>query len=785
MNIKHLLLTGLVCTAMASQAQYVSINALNTAITQDFNTLDTTSGSTTLSTVPAGWWISEAPGNTLYRAGNGSANAGDTYSYGTNGQADRALGSLASGSVTSNFGSRYINHSGSTITSFTMSFTMEQWRSGGRTGLDSLYFFYAINNSIDSAGIPRVVTGNWTRVPACDVVSKVTQGTAAALDGNLDDNKHAYNLTVPGITLNEGDTLWLRWRDPNVAGSDDGLAIDDFSFTAAAASVVTPPAPVTALTVTPVSGTSAQVTFTQNVAYDNGQMNVVVFMKAATPVTLGLPDIAWTNYTASADFSAPGTAYQHDPAAYCIYNGDGNSVTVTGLVPGTTYLVAAYVVSDADSLYSPVAVGSGKVPFPVPPVYTIGQISTVDASGNPDSLNVRVTLRGVVYGFDQLVSSNGVQFVLNDGTGGTTVYSPSNTFGYTVTEGDSIEVRGQVTSYRGLHETDRLDTIIVLGTGTVKAPQLVTALGEHTENNLVMLKGVKFLHTKTGTWSTAGTSANDSALTAAGDTIIIRTLGTSGLAGKPIPATPTFDIIGLGSQFSTTPASFNGYQIYPRTENDIIEIPVVAPDSLTSFGLLTPGDNDTVTVTATNMTDSVNITWEASINSNGTSLTTYTFELDTLGGDFNDLLIGIPVATSTKLGLTKADIYMLMLSANIGTGTTFAGSWRIKAESDGLEKYSSSTYSIYLVNEVPATGLKETFADRIALYPNPASDYTMIKGLSANDQVTVTDLSGRTIYTAAAQHSELNIPVAGFEAGIYFVQVRSGAASAVKKLVIR
>jgi len=37
---------------------------------------------------------------------------------------------------------------------------------------------------------------------------------------------------VTGINWAPGTSLWLRWRDPNDPGSDHGMAIDNFSFSA-------------------------------------------------------------------------------------------------------------------------------------------------------------------------------------------------------------------------------------------------------------------------------------------------------------------------------------------------------------------------------------------------------------------------------------------------------------------------------------------------------------------------------------------------------------------------
>jgi hypothetical protein len=90
---------------LAVAAGSISLTALGTPYTQDFNTL---ASSGTSSTVPNGWAFFEsgtsARVNGLYTANTGSDNAGDTYSYGTT--PDRALGMLLSGTFVSTLGRR-------------------------------------------------------------------------------------------------------------------------------------------------------------------------------------------------------------------------------------------------------------------------------------------------------------------------------------------------------------------------------------------------------------------------------------------------------------------------------------------------------------------------------------------------------------------------------------------------------------------------------------------------------------------------------------------------------
>src|ERR1043165_4451688 len=119
--------------------------------TQNFDGLDTiTSTANASSKLPVGWSVFEFAGNSSagsrvdqkYLANNGSSSTGDTYSYGTTGSLERALGSVVSSSISTQYGARFVNNTGGTITSFTIRYRGEQWRMGatGRANKDSLRF---------------------------------------------------------------------------------------------------------------------------------------------------------------------------------------------------------------------------------------------------------------------------------------------------------------------------------------------------------------------------------------------------------------------------------------------------------------------------------------------------------------------------------------------------------------------------------------------------------------------------------------------------------------------
>jgi hypothetical protein len=201
---------------------------------QNFDTLINT-GTGTHSKLPDGWAIYEVESGTgtqgegKYAVGTGSSNTGNTYSFGVaSGDPERALGSIASNTLSPTFGAIFFNEVDSVITTITITYTGEQWRYGGRTTgtRDNLLFDY----SLDATGL-ITASGSWTRVAALDFVSPTITGTApTVLNGNLAANRQTITYSITGLSLQPGESIIIRWSDVNIASNDDGLAIDDFQI---------------------------------------------------------------------------------------------------------------------------------------------------------------------------------------------------------------------------------------------------------------------------------------------------------------------------------------------------------------------------------------------------------------------------------------------------------------------------------------------------------------------------------------------------------------------------
>jgi hypothetical protein len=216
-------LFGILLATSVAPLPAVTVNQFNTPFTEDFDSLATATGSV----LPVGWAFTEAgsSANTTYGAGTGSSTIGNTYSFGATGSTERAFGALRTSGVASTIGTIVSNGTGDTITELTIQFTGEQWRLGALGRVDRLDFGY----STDATSLGD---GAWIDVDALDFVGPVTSGLVGALDGNAAENQLLVSHTLTGLNLLSGGSLWLRWVDFEATGSDDGLALDDFSIMA-------------------------------------------------------------------------------------------------------------------------------------------------------------------------------------------------------------------------------------------------------------------------------------------------------------------------------------------------------------------------------------------------------------------------------------------------------------------------------------------------------------------------------------------------------------------------
>lgn len=204
------------------------------------------------------------------------------------------------------------------------------------------------------------------------------------------------------------------------------------------------------------------------------------------------------------------------------------------------------------------------------PLRTIAQMTTENASGVADSINITCALDGIVYG-DNL-STNGLQFALIDYTNkGITVFLGSGTQGYTVLQGDSLRVLGRVSQFNGLTQFTPDSIILRAANQPLVSPTVVTKPTEDTESSLIRVNNLNMVDPSE--WKGDGSSFNIRAVSPANplDTTLIRVDSDTEVASRPAPTQP-FDIIGIGGQFDNTQPYTSGYQLFPRFNSDILEM---------------------------------------------------------------------------------------------------------------------------------------------------------------------------------------------------------------------
>lgn len=577
-----------------------------------------------------------------------------------------------------------------------------------------------------------------------------------------------YNVLI--YVVNDGDSLYSN--PSNVTGTTKAV----------------PPENVTGVTVAGITTTSAKISWTKPSSYTNSTYTTLVFVKANAGITAGIPTKAVNYYNNSSNFASTfSTRYQNDTAAKCVYKGDTNFVNITSISHSNNYHVLIYVVRDLDSSYSILSATGSGTSSPPPPHYTISKINTINSiTGVPDSLNALVELSGIVYGVNQ--RTTGLQFVLRDNTGGITVSNTANTFGYTPTEGDSILVQGTVSSTRGLLIISTLDTLKLLASGkSINAPVLETKLDETTENNLVRLNRVKFLTTPTG----ANWIANQTyqIVTLAGDTCAIRIYSSSALAGTPIPTTASFHVIGFGAQQSNlnAPYAFTGYQILPRTSSDIIPF-----TALTNFNLLSPANNTTIPIQG-DSNQTVFVSWTKSINNPLLAAATYTWVLDSAGGNFTNPLLSIPSSNAgadTSLTLTYGQIRAFLVSLGVQKGQTKSFIWQVNATSGIFKKSSDSVFTVnFTLGNM--LGIKNVSASAPLLtFPNPFNESISIilsnTVLNNNIEISIMDITGKVHLNQSFENNNLNqiqLNTSALSKGIYLLKVSNEHTSYTQKLV--
>lgn len=193
------------------------------------------------------------------------------------------------------------------------------------------------------------------------------------------------------------------------------------------------------------------------------------------------------------------------------------------------------------------------------PRRSIGEMISVDANGQLDSINVTAEITGIVTTQD-FNGGAGIEFYMQDITAGIRVLAGSSA--YTVAAGDELVVRGRLEQRNGSAQFTP-DSIGVVSIGQTVTPRIVSSINESNQGLLVRLQNYSIVDSSA--WLLSG-SFNVFA-TNGTDTIDLRILSASDVVGMEYP-TGTFDVTGISNQFDSSTPFDEGYQLIPRSVSD-------------------------------------------------------------------------------------------------------------------------------------------------------------------------------------------------------------------------
>lgn len=643
-----------VLAAAGPAAAQVSLTTLGSAYTENFNTL--ASSGTTNTTVPAGWAFLETgtSANTTYAAGTGSDNGGNTYSFGASGNAERAFGGLQSGSVIPSLGASFTNNTGATIDTLAITFTGEQWRIGNNAAArdDRLDFDY----STDATALG---TGTWIPVTALNFTNPIkTAAAAGALDGNAAANRTTVTHSITGLSIPNGATFWIRWRDLNATGSDDGLAIDDFSLTPTG-TLPLPNLSINDASVTEgATGNTVNATFTVSLSAP-APAGGTTFTIATADDTATVADNDYVQKSLTSQTIAAGnTSYTFD----VVVNGDAT------IEPNEQFFVNVSSVTGA-TVTDGQGVGTITNDDAVMPQFSIGDASIVEGNSGTSVLEFTVTASVAAP------------------PGGYTLTASTADDSATTANSDYVANSGNV----------------VIAAGATRGIFQVTINGDTTvepdEQFFVNLSSPP-VGTQISDAQAVGTITNDDALPtlSIGPASVLE--GNSGQVGLeftvslsgPAPAG------GVNYTVNTTDGTATAPGDYVAFVNASASI--AAGQSSGTFSVIVNGDttpeaNETLTVTLSNL---VNATAGASLTATGTITNDDAVEIHDIQGDgLNSPLVGQSVITRNNIVTGKGPQGFTMQAPDARADAN-------PNTSEGIYVFTSTTPTVFVGDMVDVSG---------------------------------------------------------------------------------
>jgi hypothetical protein len=338
----------------------------------------------------------------------------------------------------------------------------------------------------------------YPNIPLLPTTSSVDQ-TSASLSWGANGN--AGTVTYYWVLKNESGTTVQSGNTTSTSVSVTSLASNtNYYFTVygnndCGASAVATSGTITTLASTPTTQASSIIfssisstEMTIGWTIGNGT-NRAVFVKAGTGAITNPTDN--TTYTASANWSSKGTQLSSS-GYYCVYNGSGNSVTLSGLAAGNQYTVQIFEYSNAASkekYYTATATNNPKsqTTLALPTIAATTSATAISAISATSGGNISadggasITARGVCWG----TSSNPELGENNFTTNGTGIGSFTSAI-TGLTAGTVYYVRAYATNSVGTNYGTQISFTYT------NADKSLTDIADPTVSDIAVANGFKF-----------------------------------------------------------------------------------------------------------------------------------------------------------------------------------------------------------------------------------------------------------------------------------------------------
>lgn len=403
------------------------------------------------------------------------------------------------------------------------------------------------------------------------------------------------------------------------------------------------------------------------------------------------------------------------------------------------------------------------------PFYSIATINTQsNAAKTADSLNVKCRVSGTVT-TGNLRANPGLNFVVQDNTGGIAVFASSRNFSYTPKIGDSVLIQGTVRQFWGSVQMDFLDTIIVIaGNRTLPTPQVVSDMTENLESKMVQVRRVKLVDPSE--WPAAALANNGFKYVRYQNTDgTVDTLNIDAeteLDGTPAPQ-GYLNITGVCQQFDNSNPFTARYVLTPRNLGDIVK------SSLPKINFIKTND------TITELADSFRFELEVLPTEEN-----FTFDVVAIGGtatsprdyDF----------TGRTINVLKNNSYFSG-RANINDDNESDGQQTLKfgiRNVVGPGEAGKDSVLTLVIKDNEASATRSLALGDIRMFPNPATGVVYLKSSDVIQRIEVYAADGKQVMqlTPNANRAQLN---AILPAGVYGVTIQTAKGIFSDKLLVK